>query len=110
MTTTGTMKHLLPANLKRVVVYLQPVSMRWGTAKLRSLCRDELGIEPDFSTAFLFVNKSHDCLMVYSTDSNGDRTLMKKLQKGAFIVPAPGPDGSRFVIMRPSVLSRMFRS
>jgi len=49
MTTTGAMiKHLIPANLKRVVLYLQPISMRWGTAKLRSLCRDKLGIEPDF--------------------------------------------------------------
>ena len=111
MTTTGTMiKHLIPANLKRVVVYLQPVSMRWGTAKLRSLCRDTLGIEPDSSTAFLLVNKNHDCLLVYSMDSNGDRTLMKKLEKGAFIVPAPKPDGAPFIIMRPAILSRMFRS
>ena len=111
MTTTGAMiKHLIPANLKRVVLYLQPISMRWGTTKLRSLCRDKLGIEPDFSTAFLFVNKSHDCLLVYSTDSNGDRTLMKKLEKGAFIVPAPEPEGAPFIVMRPSILSRMFRS
>lgn len=111
MATTGAMiKHLIPANLKRVVLYLQPISMRWGTAKLRSLCRDKLGIEPDFSTAFLFVNKSHDCLLLYSTDSNGDRTLMKKLEKGAFIVPAPEPEGAPFIVMRPSILSRMFRS
>ena len=110
MTTTEAMiKHLLPANLKRVVVYLQPISMRCGTEKLRSICRDKLGIEPDLSTAFLFVNKNHDCLLVYSIDSDGDRTLMKKLDKGAFIVPAPEPDGSPFVIMRPSILARMFR-
>jgi hypothetical protein len=103
-------KHLMPSNLKRVVAYLRPISMRWGTRKLRSLCRDELGIEPDSSTAFLFVNKSHDCLLLYSTDSDGDRTLTKKIEKGAFIVPGPRPDGAPFVILRPSVLSRMFRS
>jgi hypothetical protein len=110
MDTGAMLKHLMPANLKRVVVYLQPISMRWGATKLRSLCRDELAIEPDSSTAFLFVNKNHDCLLLYSTDSDGDRTLTKKIEKGAFLVPAPGPDGSPFVVMRPSVLSRMFRS
>lgn len=59
-----TMKQLMPANLKRVVVYLQPISMRWGPTKLRALCRDEIGIEPDSATAFLFVNKGHDSLML----------------------------------------------
>ena len=101
-------KHLMPANLKRVVVYLQPISMRWGATKLRSLCRDKLGIEPDSSTAFLFVNKSHDCLLLYSTHPDGDQTLTKKIEKGAFIMPAPG--GALFITMRPSILSRMFRS
>ncbi len=104
------MKQLMPANLKRVVVYLQPISMRWGPTKLRALCRDEIGIEPDSATAFLFVNKGHDSLMLYSTDPSGDRTLTKKIEKGAFMMPAPGPDGESFIIMRPSILSRMFRS
>jgi transposase len=100
----------LPRNLKRVVVYLQPINMRWGTTKLRSLCREELGMEPNASTAFLFVNKSHDCLLLYSIDADGDRTVTKKLEKGAFIVPAPEADGSPFVIWRPSILQRLFKS
>ena len=103
-------KQLMPANLKRVVVYLQPISMRWGTTRLRALCEHELGIEPDSATAFLFVNKSHDSLRLYSTDPNGDRTLTKKIEKGAFMVPAPEPNGEPFIIMRPSILSRLFRS
>ena len=84
--------------------------MRWGTTKLRALCQGELGIEPDYATGFLFVNKSHDSLLLYSTDRNGDRTLVKKIEKGAFMMPAPRPDGAPFIIMRPSILSRMFRS
>ena len=44
--------------------------------------------EPDSSTAFLFVNKSRDCLLLFSTDSDGDRTLTTKIEKGAFIRPA----------------------
>jgi hypothetical protein len=100
----------LPRNLKRLVVYLPPINMRWGTTKLRSLCREELGMEPDTSTAFLFVNKSHDCLLLYSIDADGDRTVTKKLEKGAFIVPAPKDGRSPFVILRPTMLSRLFKS
>ena len=103
-------KDLMPANLKRVVVYLQPISMRWGTTKLRALCEHELGIAPDPATAFLFVNKSHDSLLLYSTDSDGDRTLTKKIEKGAFMMPAPSRDGKPFIIVRASILPRMFRS
>lgn len=99
-----------PRNLKRVVVYLHPINMRWGTTKLRSLCRDELGMEPNASTAFLFTNKSQDCLLLYSIDADGERTVAKKLERGAFVVPAPEADGAPFVILRPSILQRLFKS
>jgi hypothetical protein len=102
-------KHLIPASTKRVVVYLRPLSMRWGATKLRALCRNEIGIEPDSSTVFLFVNKKHDRLLLFSTDHNGDQTLTKKLERGAFIVPAPEREGAPFVVMRPAILPRMFR-
>jgi len=46
-TTGAIIRHLMPANLKRLVVYLRPIDMRWGPTKLRSLCRDELRLEPD---------------------------------------------------------------
>ena len=110
MTNSGVLEYLMPENLTRIVVYHLPISMRLGTTKLRSLCRDELGIEPDPSTAFLFVNKGHDTLLLYSIDPDGDRTLTKRIEKGAFIMPAPGPDGAPFTILRPSLLPRMFRS
>jgi hypothetical protein len=84
--------------------------MRWGATKLHALCRDELGIEPDSTTVFLFVNRGHDSLLLYAVDSDGDWTLTKKLEKGAFMMPGPEHDGEPFVIMRPSILSRMFRS
>lgn len=100
----------LPAHAKRVIVYLEPISMGWGTKKLGSVCRNVLKIEPDLSTAFLFTNKKRDCLLLYSIDERGDRTLTKKLEKGAFLLPAPGDDGQPFVIMKPKMLSRLFRS
>jgi hypothetical protein len=73
-------------------------------------CEHELGIEPDSATAFLFVNKSHDSLLLYSTDAGGDRTLTKKIEKGAFMLSAPRRDGRAFISVRASILSRMFRS
>jgi hypothetical protein len=83
-------KHLIPASTKRIVVYLRPISMRWGATKLRALCRNEIGIKPDLSTAFLFVNKTHDSLLLYAMTEDGDQTLTKKLDKGTFIVPTAG--------------------
>jgi hypothetical protein len=33
----------------------------------------------------------------------------KKVEKGAFLLPASESEGSPFVIMRPSILPRLFR-
>lgn len=99
-----------PPSATRIVIYLKPVSMRWGETKLRAFCRDELGLEPDPFTAFLFTNKARDCLLLYSADSTGDQVLIKKLEKGAFLLPAAPPDGAPFVTMTYKMLPRLFRS
>ena len=83
--------------------------MRSSLDKLRAICSDTIGIEPDRWTAFLFTNKSRDCLLVYSMDDSGDQTVMKKLDKGAFLLPAPDSQ-QPFVTMKPSALSRLFRT
>jgi hypothetical protein len=100
---------LLPANTTRVVVYLKPISMRLGTERLRKLCTEAIGVEPDPFTAFLFANKARDCLLLFSTGRSGDQTLMKRLDKGAFLLPAPEAEGKPFVIMRSTVVARLFR-
>ena len=100
---------LLPTHATRVVVYLNPINVRWGPTKLRELCSDTIGIEPDASTAFLFTNKARDSLLMYVVDEDGDQTLVKKLDKGAFLLPAPEQEGAEFVIMKPRMLSRLFR-
>jgi len=41
---------------------------------------------------------------------DGDETIMKKLDKGAFLLPAPDAEGAPFVTLRPSMLPRLFRS
>jgi hypothetical protein len=99
-----------PESATRIVLYLQPINLRWGTAKLGALCRDVLGIEPDISTCFLFVNRARDTLLLYFLDFDGEQTLMKRLDKGAFLLPAPAADGAPFVVLRPSMLPRLFRT
>ena len=110
MKKTSLLQGLIPARARRVVVYLKPINMRWGPAKLREFCGETLAMVPDASTVFLFANKNQDCLLMYFADEAGDQTLMKKLDKGAFLLPAPERDGAAFVIMKPSILPRLFRS
>ena len=100
---------LLPSHATRVVVYLKPINMRSGPAKLREFFTEILGIEPDHSTAFLFTNKARDCLVMYVLDEDGEQTLIKKLDKGAFLLPAPDREGAECAIMKPRVLSGLFR-
>jgi hypothetical protein len=100
---------LLPASATRIVVYLEPISMRWGPERLRELCAQAVGIEPDPFTPFVFTNKARDCLLLLSTGPCGDQVLLKKLEKGAFLLPAPEVEGKPFVFMRSAVLARLFR-
>ncbi|HET8933973.1 MAG TPA: IS66 family insertion sequence element accessory protein TnpB [Polyangiales bacterium] len=100
----------VPANTTRVVVCLDPVSMSLGTDKLRTLCTEVVGVEPDPFTSFLFTNKKRDRVLLFSTPRSGDQTITKKLMKGAFLLPAPKVDGERFVVMKPAVLPSLFRS
>jgi hypothetical protein len=100
----------IPAYATRVVVYLHPINMRWGAPKLRAFCMDTVGIEPDYSTAFIFTNKARDCLLMYSLDDAEGQILMKKLNKGAFLLPAPSNDATPYVIMKPTMLRKLFRS
>ena len=57
----------------------------------------------------MFTNRARDCLLMYFEDESGDQTLTKKLEKGAFLLPAPDREGADFVIMKPSILPRLFR-
>lgn len=100
----------LPKSATRVVVYLEPINVRWGAQKLGAFCREVVGVEPDAATCFLFVNSRRDTLLLYFEDPSGEQTLTKKLGKGAFLLPARDEDGERFAILHPRKLSRLFRT
>ena len=99
---------LIPPQIAKVLIYPKPINMRWGATKLRSFCT-ELGVEPRLDTAFLFTNKKQDTLLLYLVDEDGDQTLTKKLDKGAFLVPTAKPGEAAFVSMRRSGLAKLFR-
>ncbi len=99
----------IPPQINKVLVYPKPVNMRWGATKLRSFCTDMLGSEPKTDTAFLFTNKKQDTLLLYLVDEDGDRTLMKKLDRGTFLMPTAKPGGVPFITMRRSALSKLLR-
>ena len=101
---------LLPNWITRVVVALEPISMRLGSDKLAARCREVLRIEPDEDTCFIFTNRQKDTLLMYFRAPGGDEITMKRLDKGAFILPAPTEFGALYVIMRPAMLPRLFRS
>ena len=69
-----------------------------------------MGIEPDYSTAFIFTNKARDCLLMYSLDDFDGQILIKKLTKGAFLLPAASDEGTPYAIMKPKMLGKLFRS
>jgi hypothetical protein len=100
----------LPKSATRVVVYLEPINVRWGVQKLGVFCREVVGVEPDDATCFLFINSRRDTLLLYVLDRTGEQTLTKKLDTGSFLLPARDEDGAPFVILRPSMLSRLFRT
>jgi len=99
----------IPSQISKVLLYPKAVNMRWGATKLRAFCADTLGVEPQRDTAFIFINKKKDMPLLYLVDEDGDRTLTKKLDKGAFLVPTAKPDGAPFITMRRSALSKLFR-
>ncbi|MBN2192207.1 MAG: IS66 family insertion sequence element accessory protein TnpB [Polyangiaceae bacterium] len=104
------LESFLPNSAKRVVLHLEPIDVRWGPNKLATFCREALRIEPDPSTCFLFVNRRRDTLLMYFLGNDGGETLMKRLDKGSFLLPAPNADGAPYVVLRPSMLPRLFRT
>lgn len=93
---------------KRVVVYLKPINMRTACETLRTICCNELDIVPDAETAFVFVNKARDSLLLYYADKAGDHTLLKKMDKNLLMLPPAPPGGAPFVDMSPAVLPKLF--
>ena len=101
-------KASVPTSATRVVVYLKPINMRTACETLRTICCNELDMVPDASTAFVFVNKAGDSLLLYYADKAGDHTLLKKADKSLLMLPSAGQGGAAYVNMSPAMLPKLF--
>ena len=83
--------------------------MQWGHERLNRLCKEELAMDPKDGGVFLFFNKAQDCLKIFYVDEEGDQSIMKKLDKGWFLVPV-STDETSFVKVRTKLLPSLFKS
>lgn len=103
-------EQFLPQGATRVLVHLEPVNLRWGPERLRAFCTASLGRAPDSRTAFLFINRKRDTMLLYYLDDTGEQTLTKRLEKGAFLLPAADSEGSPWATLKRAALPKLFRS
>jgi hypothetical protein len=101
-------KGSIPTTATRVVVYLKPINMRTACETLRTICCNELDMLPDAETAFVFMNKARDSLLLYYADDMGDHTLIKKMDKNLLTLPLLPAGGAPYVNMSPSILPKLF--
>ena len=99
----------LPPSTTRLIVYPSAIDTRWGPERLRTACERDLGVELDDSTAMLFHNRARDTLVLYSLDADGDRCVMKKLDRGVFLLPVPVAS-QKYVVLDASKVGTLFRS
>lgn len=67
-------------------------------------------MEPHPSTGFIFTNRKQDSLLMHYVTQDGDGVFQKKLEKGAFLMSTPGPEGKKWVMMKAGMVGRLFRS
>lgn len=99
---------LLPRSTRRLIVYPAAIDTRWGPERLRAACERDLGVELDRATAVLFYNRARDTLVLYTLDSDGDRCIKKKLDRGAFLVPVSAA-GQKYVVVEASKIGKLFQ-
>ncbi len=99
----------LPQDAKRVLVYLLPIRMSWGPAKLRTIIVETLDEDADEETAYVFANAKRDTLLVYWLDADGERTMQRRKDKGSFIWPVYA-DGERWARVHPKKLRSLLRT
>ena len=98
----------IPATVSQIIVYSRHIDPRWGPERLRNLCEQELDVRLEPATAVLFHNRAQDTLILVAQDDDGDRTVTKRLERGAFLLPAPDP-GRGYATVRPSQMNSLFR-
>ena len=93
----------IPTKIKKIDVFTDPVSERWGAKKLGDFCRQDFG-ESDFKErAFMFFNKKRNLARLYWNQGDGDQLLERGLFDGTFLLPAPTSENPWVQIPRKSL-------
>ena len=76
--------------LKKVLLAVTPVDMRWGTDRLSLLVQSLSGRSPCDGTAYGFTNRSFSRLKLLLWDGTGVWLASRRLHEGRFHWPRPG--------------------
>jgi transposase len=76
----------------RVWLALDPVNLHLSFDRLAGLVRAQ-GLDPASGHLFVFLNRSRTHMKVLFFDRSGFCQLYKRLERGTFQLPEPGPDG-----------------
>ncbi len=100
---------LFPPAVRRLVLYPEPINTRVGLDALRKLSEQGLGLTLDPQTAVVFHSRSQDTLVVYCVAPSGDQSIVKKLDRGVFLLPIP-PPGERYAVVDAAKVKTLFRT
>jgi transposase len=89
---------MIPAGVQ-VFVCLEPVDMRFGFERLSGMVRERMGYEPRGGALFVFVGRRRHIVKVLFADATGICVFCKRLDEGAFSLPAsPAADAAHVEI------------
>lgn len=89
---------MIPAGVQ-VFVALEPVDMRFGFERLSGMVRERMGYEPRSGALFVFIGRRRQLAKILFADATGTCVFAKRLDSGAFSLPAtPAPDASHVEI------------
>ena len=82
----------IPQKIKKIDVFTEPVSERWGAKRLGELCSQDFCEVQFKDKAFLFFNKKRNLARVYWNQGDGAQLLERGLFNGTFLFPAATSD------------------
>lgn len=75
-------------DLRRYYLYRKETDMRKGFDSLCGVIQNELGAHPRAGDAFIFINRPRTHLKLLLWENDGFTIVYRRLEKGAFEVPA----------------------